>query len=254
MRAALFLALLCSSCLSASTSSDDTPAEMVAVATSQPAAKAPSADKKKADVDFVALEFAVAAAERRVRAAEMSAALSAIDAESKVHSAEISLKMAEASLAHLDGYTIPTKLAQQDLGIDRSTGRLEESEAELAQILSMYADEEFAEASKELVIQRAQRGVEFSKRSLEMARAERADLEAFELAKDRQEAIEKVRDAGLSLDQARLRKDETMFGSESKLLEAAEGLRKAQLALTKARAKSESDATAEPAAEAEADA
>jgi hypothetical protein len=215
-------------------------AESAPTATSQPAEA--SGSRKKPDVDLEALEFAVLSAERRVHATEASARASELEAESKVRAAERELGKAEAALAHFEDVEVPTELAQRDLSIDRSTGRLSDSEAELAQLESMYADEEFAESSKELVLARSRRNVEFSKRSLELARSARKDYMEFDLAKKRKDAENKVTVAREHLEAARVRLEEARFGNETKALEAAESLRKAHRALDKAKDKAEASA------------
>jgi len=106
----------------------------------------------------------------------------------------------------------------------------------------MYADEEFAESSKELVIRRSQRSVDFARRGLEMARAARADLESYDLAKQLEDAVQKVATTKQKLESAKLGLDETIFGLETKAMEATEALRKAQRALGEARAKAEETA------------
>lgn len=234
MRALFLLALLCSSCLSAKTA----PGEEAGVAlASQPVAT--EATKKKPNVDFDALEYAVDAAERRVSEAEFTGIIKTRESEAKVHDAELALERATAELEHLEAYTIPRRLAQEDLGLDRSRGRLADAEAELQQMRDMYKDEEFATSTKELVITRSERNVDQQKRSLALAEAARADLEAFELAQDLADAQRKVEDAKFKLELAKMHHDETLGSLHSKALDAAESLRKARRSLAEAREKVE---------------
>jgi hypothetical protein len=109
--------------------------------------------------------------------------------------------------------------------------------AELEQIIAMYAGEEFAESSKELVIERSRRGVEQAERSMALQRAERERLESVDLPRA---ALKKQR----ALDAAKLK----WMGAERRLkmeresiqtkrLEVLESVRKAEEALAKARDK-----------------
>jgi len=237
MRAFFLLALLCSSCLSAR---HDAEPMAETVATSQPAEAQKASKKPK--VDFEGLEFAVASAERRVRAGEMAGMIQGREAEKKVQDAELEAAKAISALEHLEEYTIPRRLAQEELSLDRSRGRLSDAEAELQQMRDMYKDEEFATSTKELVITRSERNVDQQKRGLELADAAREDLEAFELARDREDAVRKVEDAMSKVEVAKMRLDETMTGLETKALDAAEAVRKAKRSLAEARAKAEASA------------
>lgn len=184
--------------------------------------------------DMVALEFKVALAKRRQASSEMAAKISHLEALSKVEKAERDLDQAQAALEHFDGFTAPVRLGKADLGLDRSRGRLEDGNYELVEILAMYGGEELADSSMEMVVERARRSAEFSKRSLAFAEQEREDLEAFDLAKQRSDFVLKIKASAKALDLARMRLGEKLFGIETKASEAAEGLRKAQAELAKA--------------------
>ena len=238
MRAFFLFVLLCSSCVSMRDNSDgagESLAGSESALSSQPATA--EAKPKESDVDFAALEFSVASAERRVAAAELSGELRKREAELKLHAAELAVEKAEASLEHLENYTMPTRLAKEQISLDRSAGSLADAKAELQQMRDMYKDEEFAESTKELVITRSERNVDLQKRNLELAKAARDDLESFELAQEHADAVRKLAEAREQLELARMRKLETERGIEAKALDAAEALRKARRALEKARAK-----------------
>lgn len=232
MRSFFIVALLCSSCLAVS---DNNPKD----AQGLKHAESSRGGKAKPEVDFDALEFKVTSAERSVLAAKSKAQLQEMEAQSKRQSAEQAVAVTSQALLHLEKVKIPTRLAQKDLDIARLVGRLEDSEAELVQIRAMYADEEFAESSKELVIRRSQRSVDLARAGLEMARAAREDLETFELATERESAAQKVIAAKQKLAAAKLRLEATVFEAKTKAMEADEALRKAKHALDQARAKAE---------------
>jgi len=74
------------------------------------------------------------------------------------------------------------ELDQARLDLDRSRGRAEDAASELAELEAMYAAEEFASKTKELVLNRSRRELELSRRSLELSQRRMQALEGFELS------------------------------------------------------------------------
>lgn len=241
MRALSLLLLLCSSCIITGiepdhdwdTAGDGAKTHMDGGAKAKPSSKA--ADSK--DTDFTALEFSLEMAHRKLASAKLSAELGMIEAEHKVAMAQVDVADAQFELDEQTRVVAPQRLAEADLSLDRSAGRLADSRAELAQIVAMYAGEEFAESSKELVIERSRRGVEQAERSLALQRAEREHLETVELpraALKKQRALDAAKHK-LMLAERRLKMEAESLAT--KQMEAQESVRKAQAALTKARGK-----------------
>lgn len=197
------------------------------------------ADKAKAnkgkDVDLVALEFGLDMAKRRMASAERSGTITRAEAETKLADAKRALEDAKFALNKTDTYDIPRKLAEADLNLARQMGRLDDAKAELAQIISMYEGEEFAESSKELVITRSKRSVEQSEIAMALEKQERKYLEDVLLKRELDAAKRGVKTAQDKLMVAEMRYKEDMESLETKVLEAREGVRKAEAALEKGR-------------------
>ena len=194
-------------------------------------ASAAKQDKAKPDKDLTALKFSLKMAQRKLEGTELSGTIGLMEAERSVESAQRAVADAEAELENLTGYTAPRRVAQAELGLERSAGRLDDARAELQQIIQMYEGEEFAESSKELVINRSRRSVELS---VELERQALKHLETVELPRDFEAAQDKVAGAQHKLRVAEMRLENERRSFETKRMEARESLRKAELALEKA--------------------
>jgi len=204
-------------------------------------ASSPNQDKAKLEQELDALKFSHKMAQRKFESTELSGTIGLLEAERSVLSAQRTLADAQADLEKQTDYTAPRRIAQAELGLERSAGRLNDAMAELQQIVQMYEGEEFAESSKELVINRSRRGVELSERSVELERQALMYLENVELPRDMEAAQDKVAGAEHKLRVAEMRLENERRSFETKLMEAEESLRKAELALEKAMGEGDAD-------------
>lgn len=112
--------------------------------------------------------------------AELKLSLARLQAQSGEVSEAHSIAMAEADVAlakqALEGTqrSIAIEEGEVALNLERAKQRELESEQELAELEAMYAAEEFATTTKELVLTRGRANLEMSKKSLELAKR-RAD-------------------------------------------------------------------------------
>lgn len=90
-------------------------------------------------------------------------------------------------------------LDQARLDLDRSRGRAEDAAAELAELESMYASEEFATKTKELVLTRSRRELEHARRALVLAESKLKETEGFELVGKERELEKENISAGKGL-------------------------------------------------------
>jgi hypothetical protein len=103
------------------------------------------------------------------------------------------------------------ELDEAKLDLDRSRGRAEDAQAELTELESMYAEEEFAAKTKELVLARSRRNLEHAQRALDLSERKLNELEGFEL-KGKEHGLEHAR-----------------LGAEKGLMEAEQALAKVRL-------------------------
>ncbi|MGE0191282.1 MAG: hypothetical protein AB7T63_04485 [Planctomycetota bacterium] len=111
-------------------------------------------DYSKAQWELERLKLEDMHEERRGRVRAEKARLESEDAKRKLEIWETSEK--------------PERLARLQLRLDQGRDRLVQAEQELKELEAMYAAEEFANMTKELVLHRGRKQVEFAKRELEL--------------------------------------------------------------------------------------
>ncbi len=140
------------------------------------------------------LAFELTAAKRELEIAELEQRAATAQAEQAIKDAEAELAKSQRDLAHFEQRDAVQEQLEAELELQRSSNRLIETKDELSELEAMYAQENFAERTKELVLTRGQRNLEIAEaahaleqRKLETVRdfehaAKRADLE-LEVAK-----------------------------------------------------------------------
>jgi hypothetical protein len=162
-------------------------------------ADASARPKPKKPVDTESLHIDLQLTQMDLQATEDSVARANESAQHAVGLAERDLQLAREELDHFVNIEKELSRAESELSLDRTRGRLDDSRAELQQLLDMYKDEEFAESTKELVITRGKRGLEQSERSLELAEMRAADKREFEQVRKMQSFEHKVEEASRSV-------------------------------------------------------
>ena len=142
-------------------------------------------------------------ARQKLAKARLAAEHGEIETESKITTAEQNLNVATTKLQQLQEYIAPNKLARAELGLQGSQDRFNESQEEMTQLELMYAEEEFAEKTKEIVLQRGKRRLERSRRDLEIRRRELEFTQSHDLPLQIREQQFKVEQAQKSLDKAK---------------------------------------------------
>lgn len=157
-------------------------------------AKAPSDEqggaseqrKEERAVEYAKLEYELAG--MRAEAAERSE-------KQAVAKAAEELERKAAALANFREVAGPLERAERALSLRRAEQRLLESEQEIAELESMYAQEDFAETTKELVLTRGRAQVEMARTGLDLARREMQQLEAYEHPRRERELVREVEEA-----------------------------------------------------------
>ena len=161
--------------------------------------KTDSDDASKQDQARRKLEIA----EQKLAKARQAAEHGEVETESKITAAEQTLIIATTKLQQLEQHIAPNKLARAELGLQGSQDRFNESQEEMTQLELMYAEEEFAEKTKEIVLERGKRRLERSRRDLEIRRRELEFTQSHDLPLQIQEQQFKVEQAQKSLDKAK---------------------------------------------------
>ena len=91
-----------------------------------------------------------------------------IENQNKIAKAEQDLDIATTKLQHHEQYTAPNRLARGQLDLRNAEDRSKESQEEMTQLELMYAEEDFADKTKEIVLQRGRRRLERSRTNLDI--------------------------------------------------------------------------------------
>jgi hypothetical protein len=158
-------------------------------------------------------------------------------AQDEVESAENAVKVASDALDHFLKSERDFELSNVQLGVDRATWGLEAERQELAELEAMYKKDDVAALTKELVLQRGKKGVEFAERGLAHEQREAAMKRDFELPKKLRELEVEKREKENELREARAEQTKSKDEIELKLRKARAAVEDAEKALTKARAK-----------------
>lgn len=161
--------------------------------------EADAKDKKK-EIAAKTRELEFARLELKIEKQKLAAA--ARKAQDEVEKAEHGFKKAAAALEHFDKVEQPLELAQAQLSLDRATWGMEEDRQELAELQKLYAENQVEGTTKELVIQRSQKKLDFAKTMLGHEQQEFDAKKGFELPTKRKdlerakvEAEKELRDA-----------------------------------------------------------
>lgn len=198
-------------------------------------------DGKDKEKDQLSRAAEVAQKERELEHARLSLEIATLKTAHDVAAAESEAK--EASRSLVDAKLALANLARQaqadleDAEIDRdeASNRADEAKAELAELEAMYQADEFAAMTKELVLQRGRRQLEFANRRLALQQKKLVLLREVEQEEKQREASAKVEtattaDTKARQDLERIAKEAHLEQLKAKhaVLDAEEAVRKAK--------------------------
>ena len=169
-------------------------------------------------LEVARLELKVAQLE--AQSAERAAAQSADFAAREVQQAREALEQAEKSAA------IRTRDSENTL--KRAAVRLDETKVELSELEGMYAEEEFAEKTKELVLYRGKSQVELAAAALEVEQLRHELLVSEELPAERSKAELALRKAEVALEAAEVEREGAALRGRVAVMTAEEAVREAE--------------------------
>jgi hypothetical protein len=148
-------------------------------ATSQPAVEDPAKKQKDEAKKARERQRKLAKLERSLETAGLNlekTKLSAAHAERQFRDAagkaEADLDLARTKYENFLEIALPNRIARAELGLQGAEDGATEAREELDQLEQMYSDEQFADATKEIVVERARRRLERTQRDLELRREE----------------------------------------------------------------------------------
>jgi hypothetical protein len=193
-------------------------------------------EKAKREVDYAKIDLDLT---------KMSTAAEAREGDQSVVEATQKLDAIKKDRDNFKNTETPQKLAERQLDIDRSTQFMDEAKQELDELEGMYKKEEFASLTKELVLSRGKKKLEFAKRGLELAKKNQEQLTNFDLPKKQLELDQGVERAEKSLAEATAKKEKGTLESKLKVMKAEHHVDEAQKALDKAQKKQAAPASKE---------
>ena len=153
---------------------------------------------KQRELDYAKIELQTGELDRRVRAMTVDAALKRTALE---------LERARTELDVFLGEVKPRELEEKRIALDQSTYSAEHSKDELGELTAMYEADEFARATKELVLKRGRRQLEMADRYLAVAKKESAHFEQHTLPQRERDLRQKVADAEVERKKAEIEAD-----------------------------------------------
>jgi hypothetical protein len=157
---------------------------------------------KRRDLEYAKIGLQTNEIERRMRTMSI---------EAQLHDAEVDLQKQRKELELHQKETAPRELEEHLITLDYQTHRAEESKEELAELESMYKDDEFASKTKELVIKRGRRQAEMADRNLAVGRREFEVFKSHTMPEREKDLQKKVRDAEMALEKSRMEKQKSMM-------------------------------------------
>ena len=157
-----------------------------------------SETKKVAKLDGVTRKLNIA--RQKHTKSSLAAEYSKIENQNKIAKAAQDLDIATTKLQHHEQYTAPNRLAQGQLNQRYAEDRYKESQEEMEQLELMYAEEDFADKTKEIVLQRGRRRLERSRTNLDIRSNDLLFLQNHSLPLQHKELQFKFEQAGLLLD------------------------------------------------------
>ena len=135
-------------------------------------AEAEAADRR----NLAKLERDVEIARQKLVKAQVAAEHAQIQNQIAVAEAEGELELEQRRLAAFRDRSAPSRIEWSRLGLLRAEDGVKEAEEELTQLQLMYAEEDFADQTKEIVLERGRRRLERSRRDLELRTEDHAIL------------------------------------------------------------------------------
>lgn len=165
-----------------------------------------------------------------------------------VEEAEYDLNKAKEALDLFQKVAKDLEIKKVALGLDRALFSVEKEKAELEELMSMYKKEEFAKLTKELVLTRGQRELEFSNRALAMEQVEAKAALEVEIPRKEKELELALHKSENALREARAEQTKLADENELKLRKAERSIDDLEKELAKLRAKKDAEDKAKKAA------
>lgn len=158
-------------------------------------------------------------------------------AKQEVAEAERGLRDAREALEDFQKHDMPTKLDDGQLDVDQAVQMKTQRQQELDELMAMYKQEELATLTKELVISRETKALEFANRRLALQNKGFDHLRGVEIPKKQRELTEGVAKAERRLADAQAKSEKLALENQLEMLKAEHGLADLEKEVAKLKAK-----------------
>jgi hypothetical protein len=182
--------------------------------TAAPAAEAPQPEEREAKRDelkksrkelrqkehrLVELERNLEVGRHKLRRTQLAAEHADARNAAALAKAETELDVARRRLSTFNERDVPSRLAWTELSLRGAEDGAKEAQEEIEQLEKMYGEEEFADQTKEIVLERGRRRLERSLQDLELRRKDAATAREQKIPLERSEHEKGVHDAEVAL-------------------------------------------------------
>jgi hypothetical protein len=174
----------------------------------------------KADHKRAKLERELNVAQRNLRKAEQAVSNQKADNDVAIHRAEVEHQIAVSKLKKLEERDAPLRVAEARLHLRGSEDGHKEAEEELAQLEMMYAEEDLADKTREIVLNRGRRRLERARTGLANQQTSIENLEKHTLPLETAESRNQVEQKAEALAAARRAAAVNMMDKETAVVTA----------------------------------
>lgn len=175
-------------------------------------------------------------ARRKLERAQFDAEMGQREGEITLSKARAELDLARKELEHFVAFDMPQRLASGQLDLQQTADGMSEQSEEMQQLELMYAKDDLADKTKEIVIVRGKRRLERAKQRLDLATKAQTDLRDVQLPQQRLKLELAVKDKEVEVMRAELGMKAGAMDKEMALIGAKQELAKAERDLAKAKA------------------
>lgn len=180
--------------------------------------------KKKFDLECLRLDLEIK---------KLSLASDERSSERAIADAERELRDAREKLQAFTSHERPHKLDDGRLDLDQTEQRRKEEQAELDELKAMYDQEDLASLTKELVMDRGRKSLEFAQRRLDLQARSYDHLKTVEVPREQRELEEAVQKAERDLAEARDKAAKGKLEARLELMKAEREIADAEKAIAK---------------------
>lgn len=187
-----------------------------------PAAEEPKPQEEEEDKELkrCRLQRSLTVAREKVRRAELALAHQSADTQGQVANAERAHELAARKLAIFQERDAPLRVDESRLSLQRAQDRAKEQEEELEQLEMLYTEQDLAEKTAEIVLQRGRRRLERARRALQLETTELENLEQHHLPLEHANLQKEVDEKARELEQARRKGQLDRLDKQIALMEA----------------------------------